>query len=127
MLIVRDIVYFGKHTFGEFLSSPERIAPSALARRLKDLEEKDILRKTLHTTDKRKEVYGLTNKGMDLIPLLLELAEWGAHHDPNTGASQEWIAHVATNKADVIRELRHHTNKGEGVFKLDERHYNNQH
>lgn len=116
MLIVRDIVYFGKHTFGEFLGSPERIATSALSRRLKDLEDKGILIKTLHIKDKRKEVYNLTDKGLDLIPTLLELAEWGAGHDPDTGASQKWISHVAANKTQVICELRQKTTNGEATF-----------
>jgi len=67
LLIVRDIIYFGKRTYGEFLASDERIGTSVLARRLAALEKKGILTKTLNKTDKRKEEYRLTSKGLDRI------------------------------------------------------------
>ena len=82
LLIVRDIVYFGKKTYGEFLESDEGIATNILASRLAQLEQKGVLLKKPHDTDKRKEVYALTEKGLDLIPILLELANWSAQHDP---------------------------------------------
>src|SRR5260370_21300313 len=78
LLIVRDIVYFGKKTYGEFLESEEWIATNILASRLVQLEEKGILVKMPHELDKRKEVYMLTEKGLDLIPILVELADWSA-------------------------------------------------
>src|SRR6185503_5849204 len=82
LLIIRDIVYFGKKTYGEFLDSDEGIATNILANRLVHLEQKGILLKKPHDTDKRKEVYLLTEKGLDLIPILLEMAGWSAQHDP---------------------------------------------
>src|SRR5689334_10657304 len=81
LLIVRDIVYFGKRTYGEFLESEERIATNILANRLANLEQNGILVKKPHPEDKRKEIYSLTEKGLDLIPLLLEMANWSAKHD----------------------------------------------
>src|SRR5437762_7785261 len=81
LLIIRDMVYFGKKTYGEFLESDEGIATNILADRLAHLEATGILIKKRHTTDKRKEVYFLTEKGLDLIPILLDLATWGAKHD----------------------------------------------
>ncbi len=106
LLIVRDIVYHGKKTYGEFLASEERIGTSVLAHRLADLEKKDILAKKPHKADKRKEEYWLTEKGLSLIPLLFDLAEWGARHDPKTNADQGWIATAKTNKESVVRLTR---------------------
>src|SRR4029079_17776890 len=77
LLIVRDIVYFGKKSYGEFLESDEGIATNILADRLEQLEAKGILLRRPHPSDKRKELYELTDKGLDLIPILLELANWG--------------------------------------------------
>ena len=74
LLIVRDIIYFGKKTYGEFLESDEGIATNIQASRLAQLVQTGILEKKPHATDKRKEVYALTEKGLDLIPILLELA-----------------------------------------------------
>src|SRR4029450_6958361 len=94
LLIVRDIVYFGKKTYHEFLESDEGIATNILVSRLAQLVQTGILVKNPPATDKRKEVYTLTEKGLDLIPILLELANWSAPHDPQTATPQVWIATV---------------------------------
>src|SRR5215469_14575012 len=80
LLIIRDILYFGKRTYGEFISSPERIARNILASRLVQLEQRGILIKKTHPTDGLKDMYVLTEKGFDLIPLILDIAEWGAKY-----------------------------------------------
>src|SRR5258708_5627819 len=116
LVIVRDIVYFGKKTYGEFLASDERIGTSVLARRLVSLEKKGILTKKPNKADKRKEVYSLTERGLDLIPILLDLADWGAHHDPQTGASQEWIAAIRTNRETMIEDIRRSVRSGGSLF-----------
>ena len=92
LLIIRDIVYFGKKTYGEFLASEEGMATNILASRLTHLEEQGILLKKSCVQDKRKEEYALTEKGLDLIPVLVEMANWSADHDPHTGAPAAWIA-----------------------------------
>lgn len=116
LLVIREIVYFGKKTYGEFLESEEGIATNILASRLAQLEQKGILVKKPSETDKRKEVYSLTEKGLDLIPILLELASWGAQHDPQTGAPQEWIALVNANKKKMIRLIRETVQRGGSIF-----------
>src|SRR5579864_3831461 len=60
LLLIRDLVYFGKQTYGEFLASEERIATNVLAVRLAHLVQQGILEKHPHDTDKRKEKYVLT-------------------------------------------------------------------
>src|SRR5690242_8904544 len=91
LLIIRDIVYFGKKTYCEFLQSDEGIATNILASRLANLEQKGVLIKKSCDFDKRKDFYELTDKGLDLIPILLDMACWGALHDPLTSAPQDWI------------------------------------
>jgi len=75
-----------------------------------------ILEKKPHATDKRKEVYALTEKGLDLIPILLELANWSAQHDPQTGAPQVWIAMVNEDKEKMIRRIRETVQRGGSIF-----------
>lgn len=116
LLIIRDIVYFGKKTYGEFLDSDEAIATNILASRLQHLEQKGILVKTPSATDKRKEVYSLTEKGLDLIPILLEIASWSAQHDPQTGAPPDWIATVNADKVNMIRLIRKTVRQGGAIF-----------
>jgi DNA-binding HxlR family transcriptional regulator len=116
LLIIRDMVYFGKKTYGEFLASGEGIATNILASRLVHLEQKGLLVKKPDETDKRKEVYYLTEKGLDLIPTLLELASWGAQHDPQTAAPQAWMARVKADKAKLINLIRETVQRGGSVF-----------
>src|ERR1700709_1350684 len=81
LLIVRDIVFSGKKTYGEFLKSEEGIATNVLASRLAFLEEQEILSKAPSPDDRRKDIYALTEKGLDLIPIALQIVLWSAKHD----------------------------------------------
>ncbi|MEP7285858.1 MAG: helix-turn-helix domain-containing protein [Chloroflexota bacterium] len=116
LLIIRDIVYFGKKTYGDFLESEEGIATNILATRLTQLEEKGILIKKPHAMDKRKEVYQLTEKGLDLIPVLLELANWSIKHDPQTGAPADWIEMVNANREPMLKLIRETVQNGGAIF-----------
>jgi DNA-binding HxlR family transcriptional regulator len=116
LLIIRDMVYFGKKTYGEFLASDEGMATNILASRLVQLEQKGILVKKPYDRDKRKEIYFLTDKGLDLIPILLEMAGWSAQHDPQTSAPQAWIAMVKAAKAKMIRLIRETVQSGGSIF-----------
>lgn len=115
LLIVRDMVYFGKQTYGEFLDSDEGIATNVLASRLAHLVGKGILVKNPHPTDKRKEVYSLTEKGLDLIPILLEMANWGAKH-AQTSAPPDWIALVKAQRDMIIPLIRETVREGGAIF-----------
>lgn len=94
LLILRDIAFFEKKTFKDFLASPERITTSVLTNRLSALERNGILIKHPHATDLRSSVYMLTQKGLELIPLLLNMVEWGTKHDPqSTGYEYKSLLH----------------------------------
>ena len=116
LLIIRDIVYFGKSTYGEFLASEEGIATNILAQRLAHLEHQGILVKKPHETEKRKERYVLTEKGLDLIPILVEMANWSAEHDPQTAAPAAWIALMNAEKEKMIQLIRETVQSGGSVF-----------
>ena len=116
LLIIRDIVYFGKKTYGEFLGSEEGMATNILASRLAHLEQQGILVKKPSPSDKRKEEYALTEKGLDLIPVLVEMANWSAEHDPHTGAPAAWIALMKAEREKMIRLIRETVQNGGSVF-----------
>jgi DNA-binding HxlR family transcriptional regulator len=48
-----------------------------------------VLAKERIATDRRKESYTLTGKGLALIPILVELANWGVRYDPEVVFSGE--------------------------------------
>ena len=116
LLIVRDIVYFGKHTFKEFLASEEAIAPSVLSGRLTELEAAGVLVSSPDPADRRRVSYNLTEIGLGLIPVLMEIANWSARVDPATEAPIEWIETVARHKPEMIELITATVRAGGAVF-----------
>jgi DNA-binding HxlR family transcriptional regulator len=82
LLILRDIVFAGKSTYGQFLQSAEKMATNILADRLAVLEAQGLLTKAVAVDKKSKFTYRLTDKGVDTIPIIVELVRWGAKHCP---------------------------------------------
>ena len=116
LLILRDIIYFGKKTYGEFLASDEGMATNILASRLARLEQAGILVKQPSPLDKRKEEYVLTEKGLDLIPVMVEMTNWSAEYDPDTGAPAAWIALMKAEREKMIGLIRETVQNGGSVF-----------
>ena len=95
----------GYRTFKEFLESGEDIATNILAERLRKLQEAGILTSEADETDKRKVIYRLTAKGIDLAPVMLELLIWAAHHE-ETAAPCVLIDNMEQNRTAVLAEVR---------------------
>jgi DNA-binding HxlR family transcriptional regulator len=106
LLVLRDMVFGRRHYFSAFLESGEGIATNILTDRLARLEQEDIIRKTLDPEDRRRRVYSLTDRGLDVLPVLLELIVWGASHDPHTPVTPEFLRRVREERDDVIRSYR---------------------
>lgn len=105
LLIVRDLMVRGYHTFKQFQESGEGIASNILADRLRRLESSGIVMAEPEPTDARRLNYRLTQKGIDLAPVLLELLIWGATHE-ETGAPCSVIENLARNRQQVLLEVR---------------------
>lgn len=116
LLILRDIVYFNKRTYNEFLASEEHIAPNILAARLKLLQDRGLLIKKPHPNDRRKEIYELTEDGLDVVPLLLELAAWGAKHVSDESLPQAWLDRVRDQREESIKLVREVVANGGSIF-----------
>ncbi len=108
LLIIRDIVFVGKKTYGDFLKSEEGIATNVLASRLAFLEEQGILSRAQNPLDKRKDFYSLTEKGLDLIPTVLDIVLWSAKHDPKSyvRGQTDFIARLSKDRAQVGEEIK---------------------
>lgn len=76
LLIMRDMIFYNKSTYGDFLKSEEKIATNILANRLLNLEEHQIIQKLEHPDSKAKVLYKLTEKGIDLLPIIVEIQLW---------------------------------------------------
>jgi len=103
LLVVRDIMFSGKETYGEFLESGDGIATNVLADRLKCLETDGIIEKSQDPENKRRYLYRLTGKGLDLAPVLLEMMRWSAKYDADTGTPQE-LLDMLENDMEGLRE-----------------------
>ena len=76
LLIIRDLMFQNKCTYNDFLKSAEGIATNILASRLKGLEENGVIEKSAHPDSKAKILYKLTQKGIDLLPIIMEVYIW---------------------------------------------------
>jgi DNA-binding HxlR family transcriptional regulator len=80
LLIIRDMLMHKKTTYKEIVSSEEGIATNLLSTRLKMLESIEVITKRKLPGNKKENIYLLTEKGMDLAPIILELVLWSDKH-----------------------------------------------
>lgn len=105
LLIIRDLMVRGYRTFKEFQESGEGVASNILADRLRKLQAAGIIEAEAEEADARKVNYRLTEKGIDLAPVLFELLVWGARHEI-TAAPCALIEQMATRREEVLAEVR---------------------
>jgi DNA-binding HxlR family transcriptional regulator len=105
LLILRDMMLRGARTYTEFLNSSfEKIATNILADRLRRLERDGIITAKTDPTDGRKLIYTLTQKGLDLAPVLTEMVLWAAKHE-RTG-NQPLIQQMRQDKEGFIAAVK---------------------
>lgn len=105
LLIIRDLVFNEKSTYGEFLNSEEKIATNILADRLALLERGEIISKHNHPEHKLKVVYKLTQKGLDLIPVLIEIIAWSEKHHEVHPYAKQFAKQIRKDKEGVIKSV----------------------
>jgi DNA-binding HxlR family transcriptional regulator len=104
LLIIRDMMLRGFHSYKEFLESYEGIATNILADRLRTLEAHGIITAQKDPSDGRKLIYSLTAKGIDLAPVLTEMVLWAAAHE-DTG-NQALVCLMQKDKPQFLAEIR---------------------
>jgi DNA-binding HxlR family transcriptional regulator len=82
LLVLRDIIFTGARHFRELLNGPEKISSNILADRLAALVEHGLLTKTDDPSHKQKVTYSLTERAIELVPVLAHLSGWGSRHLP---------------------------------------------
>lgn len=105
LLIIRDMMVRAFHTFKQFQESDEKIATNILADRLHKLAAAGIITAEPEKSDGRKVNYRLTEKGIDLAPVVLDLLIWGTRHE-ETGAPNAVIEKMTANRDEVLAEVR---------------------
>jgi DNA-binding HxlR family transcriptional regulator len=117
LLILRDIIFRGKRTYGEFLKSEEGFATNILASRLEHLVASGILHKGGDEADGRKALYTLTEKGLDLIPVIFEIMRWSLKHDDQSMARRipKLMTKIDKDNRSISAQTREDVLRGEGI------------
>ena len=84
LLVIRDMIFGGKRHFRELLASEEGISSNILADRLRAFTNEGILTRADDPAHKQKVIYSLTEKGIELLPVLAAMSAWGVRHRPVT-------------------------------------------
>jgi DNA-binding HxlR family transcriptional regulator len=125
LVIIRDIIFWGKRTYGELLKSDEKISTNILADRLAYLEREGIIKKVPLMEDKRKDLYLPTERGLDLVPVMIEMIAWSAKNEcwhalePRGNEEQKaFVGRVATatDRISISEEVKEIVRKGGSVF-----------
>ena len=105
-LIIRDLMFKGKRHYNEFLEAGEKVSTSVLGDRLKKLEELGIISKEEDFVKKSRIRYSLTKKGIDLLPILIEMIIWGSLKDDLTKSPKEFVDQALGNREALLKEIR---------------------
>lgn len=103
LLIVRDLMFSKQCTYGDFLKSDEKIATNILASRLQTLEENGIITKSDHPDSKAKVLYKLSQKGIDLLPVMIEINLWAEKYFTIPVERKAMLKQVKKNKEAFIK------------------------
>lgn len=104
LLIIRDMMLRGANTYKDFMEGYEGIASNILADRLRRLLDYGIISKKTDPSDGRKVTYSLTQKGIDLAPVLTEMVLWAAAHE-DTG-NEPLVRQMRADKQKFIEAVR---------------------
>ena len=105
LLIIRDLMFAKQCTYGDFLKSAEGIATNILATRLQNLEENKFIEKLDHPDSKAKVLYKLTRKGIDLLPILIEIHLWAEKYFSIPADKKAMLKEVKKDKAAFIKSV----------------------
>ena len=113
LLVVRDLMFAGKRHFREFLQSEEGISSNVLADRLNVLLENGLVTREDDPSHAQKAIYSLTDKGCDLLPVIVALSAWTQNHYPKTRRPE--AADLVSRTPKGLDQLRMQLRKAHGL------------
>ena len=105
LLVIRDMLLHGRKTYGEFLDAGEDIATNVLALRLKHLEAEGIIEKRRDPDNGRSFIYNLTDKGLALAPVILEIVRWSGQYAALDPSRQRLVDRIENDCDGLLRDL----------------------
>ena len=110
-LIIRDLMFKGRKYYYEFMEAGEGISTNVLATRLADLEDNGIITKARDPEKGSRYIYSLTQKGIELMPMMLAMMNWAEKYDERTEVPKEFIDKLRSDQAGLEQELLEHLPK----------------
>ncbi|MCC8409109.1 helix-turn-helix transcriptional regulator [Mucilaginibacter sp. UR6-1] len=105
LLLLRDLMFNGKNSFLEFRASDEKISSAVLTEKLNTLLNEGIVSKITSPKNASKFLYLLTDKGIEMIPFMVEFLNWGSRYNPD-GGPKTLLEGIKKNKKKLITELQ---------------------
>ena len=105
LLIIRDLMFKKRCYYSEFLNAGEEISTNILADRLARLERHDVIVKSRDPTHGKKFVYCLTEKGLDLMPVMFAIMDWSEKYDDQTEVPKKFINELRNRPKSLRREI----------------------
>lgn len=110
LLIIRDLVFGQKKFYKEFLQSKEKIATNILSDRLKKLENAGLIKSKVYEKLRTQKEYSLTEKGKDIIPILVEFILWSSKYKEGLAVADEFIEKATYHRKEVIENITSNLN-----------------
>lgn len=105
LLILRDLMFKNARHYADFLDAGESISTNILASRLAALEAEGIVDKLDDPEHGARFIYALTDKGLDLVPVLLGVIAWSVRWDERTEVSRAFSRQLARNRDGLASEI----------------------
>ena len=105
LLIIRDLMFKGKRHYNEFFEAEERVSTTVLRDKLRSLEQGGIITRGDDPVKRSRIRYSLTEKGIALLPVMIEMILWSSAFDADTATPQESVDRVKQDREGFIAEL----------------------
>lgn len=104
-LIIRDLMFKGRKYYHEFIEAGEGISTNVLASRLADLESNGIVNKSRDPIKGSRFIYALTEKGIELMPMMLAMIDWAEKFDADTEVPEDFIKGLRSDPDKLQQEI----------------------
>lgn len=106
LLIIRDLMFKGKRFYKDFAAAGEGISTNILADRLERLEVSGVISKSPDPEHGKRYIYALTQKGVDLLGVMLAIMDWAEKYDEYTEIPREFARELSQNRAELENNIR---------------------
>ena len=118
LLLLRDLMFNKKNSFLEFRASAEKISSAVLTEKLNTLLNEGIVAKVTSPKNASKFLYLLTDKGIELVPVMMEILNWGSSYNPD-GGPKTLLDQIKQSKKKAIMELQDKLRSERRLYGLD--------